>query len=512
MANTKTKISSFLNSHQSVISGTFWITFFTLSSKIFGFIKQILIGMFFGTSKGYDAVVIASGPSDFVAGIIAGAFASIAIPLYLEEKAKNGDESAKQYARGLLGFTSIFLLIFGLLLLIFPDFWIKIFAPGFSGQTVELAREYLRMFSILPLLTGWSSLFGQFLRGERKFFQSALAGFVISPVVIVGLLIFAPLMKEGGYVIALEMGTAATGFFSYLFGRKIWGSFPFGMLSEDKIKRAVYLASPLFISTAFGTISNLTDKGFASSLPAGSVSALSYSWTIITVISGLVYGGLLASSFTSVSESAVVSDDIALRDKTRMMNEFFIRALAPITAFTIVAASWIVSTIYERGAFNANSVNMTSVAVIGFSTMMITMAIDGALGNIYIAKKRTWRLTLLSLPFILLNAYMDWVLMGPFKQGGIAASSSVVSFAWMLVLIIDLKYKFKISRLFSVKTILPLVLSAIYVWFFLFPLGNFHSREKLVLEIVIAGAMVLFFTRQEVKMIWKKITHSKKSD
>jgi putative peptidoglycan lipid II flippase len=187
VANTKTKISSFLNSHQSVISGTFWITFFALSSKIFGFIKQILIGMFFGTSKGYDAVVIASGPSDFVAGIIAGAFASIAIPLYLEEKAKNGDESAKRYARGLLGFTSIFLLIFGLLLLIFPDFWIKIFAPGFSGQTVELAREYLRMFSILPLLTGWSSLFGQFLRGERKFFQSALAGFVISPVVIVGL-------------------------------------------------------------------------------------------------------------------------------------------------------------------------------------------------------------------------------------------------------------------------------------------------------------------------------------
>jgi len=74
------------------------------------------------------------------------------------------------------------------------------------------------------------------------------------------------------------------------------------------------------------------------------------------------------------------------------------------------------------------------------------------------------------------------------------------------------KYKFKISRLFSVKTILPLVLSAIYVWFFLFPLANFHSREKLVLEIVIAGTMVLFFTRQEVKMIWKKITHSKKSD
>ena len=503
---TKNKISTFLNSHQTVISGTFWITFFTLSSKLFGFIKQILIGMFFGTSRGYDAVVIASGPSDFVAGIIAGAFAMIAIPLYLEEKAKNGDESAKKFARGLLGFTSIFLALFGLLLLVFPDFWIEIFAPGFSGQTVILAREYLRIFAILPLLTGWSSIFGTFLRGERKFFQSALAGFVISPVVIIGLLIFAPFMKEGGYVIALEMGTAATGFFSYLFGMKIWGKFPFGMLSNDKIKRSLYLASPLFISTAFGTISSLTDKGFASALPAGSVSALSYSWTIITVIYGLVTSGVLLSSLTSVSESAVVSDEVALRDKTRAMNEFFIKALAPITAFTIVAASWIVSVIYQRGAFNANSVEMTSVAVVGFSTMMITMAIDGALGNIYIAKKRTWRLTSLSLPFILLNAYMDWVLMGPFKQGGIAASSSIVSFAWMIVLLIDLKYKFKISKLFSAKTILPLITSSIYVWLFVSPLANLHSREKLALEILIATVMTLFFTRNEVRMILKRIT------
>ncbi len=267
MANVKSKVSVFLNSHQTVISGTFWITFFLLSSKLFGFIKQILIGMFFGTSKGYDAVVIASGPASFVSGIIAGAFASIAIPLYLEEKAKNGEDSAKQYAKGLLGFTSIFSLIFGLLLFAFPDFWIKIFAPGFSGQTVILAREYLRIFAILPLLTGWSTIFGTFLRGERKFFQMAFASFFISPVVIIGLLIFSPSMKEAGYVIALEMGTAATALFSYLFGMKIWGKFPFEMLSKDKIKKAVYLASPLFISTAFGTISNLTDKGFASLLP-----------------------------------------------------------------------------------------------------------------------------------------------------------------------------------------------------------------------------------------------------
>jgi len=51
MDGTKSKISSFLNSHQTIVSGTMWITFFALSSKLFGFIKQILIGVLFGISR-----------------------------------------------------------------------------------------------------------------------------------------------------------------------------------------------------------------------------------------------------------------------------------------------------------------------------------------------------------------------------------------------------------------------------------------------------------------------------
>ncbi|MCW1300783.1 MAG: hypothetical protein OH363_05785 [Candidatus Parvarchaeota archaeon] len=105
---------------------------------------------------------------------------------------------------------------------------------------------------------------------------------------------------------------------------------------------------------------------------------------------------------------------------------------------------------------------------------------------------------------------MDWVLMGPFKQGGIAASSSVVSFAWMIVLLIDLKYKFKISKLLTTKMILPVITSAIYVYLFILPLSVLHSDEKLALEILIAGVMTLFFTRKEMKMILERITRRQK--
>ncbi|MCL4408480.1 MAG: hypothetical protein M1521_07585, partial [Thermotogae bacterium] len=117
---------------QDIISGTFWITVFVAASKLLGFVRQLLAGMLFGTSSGYDAVIIALGPTDIVAGIIAGAFASIAIPIYIEEK-KHGEAVAESYAKGLLTFTSLFLILFGITLAVFPNVYMKVFAPGFSG-------------------------------------------------------------------------------------------------------------------------------------------------------------------------------------------------------------------------------------------------------------------------------------------------------------------------------------------------------------------------------------------
>jgi putative peptidoglycan lipid II flippase len=496
--------SKLFNTNQTIVAGTIWITVFVTGSKLLGFVRQLLAGMLFGTSSGYDAVIIALGPTDLVAGIMAGAFASVAIPLYLEEKNSNGIESAKSYARGILTFTSVFLIIFGITLLIFPAFYVKIFAPGFHGETLKLAENYLRIYSLLPLLNGWANLFGAFLRAERMFFQYAVSQFATNIFLIPALLIFAPFMKEGAYALSLEFGTGAIAFFAYLFGRNIWKTFPFGKISSKQLLNVLLLASPLFLSSAIATINSVVDKAFASTLEIGSVSALNYSFTIVSMINGIIMAGLLTSSLTSISESATSMDYKALNQKTAMIIEAIIKILAPITALTIVSSEWIVRIIYQRGQFTQISTMMTSSALIAYATMIITVPLTTALSNIYIAKKRTLRLTMLGLSMIFINAYMDWILMMPFKQAGIAASSSIVSFIWVLLLVYDLGFEFKMHNLFSMKTILPSILSFFYVIVFLIPFAKIPSIPKLLSEIIIALLMVTFFGRKEIKMVFSR--------
>lgn len=466
-----------------------------------GFIRQMLTGALFGTTKGFDAVIIAQQPAGFISGIIASSFAMITIPLYLEEKTKNGSESAGKFARSLLGFISFILVFFGVLLLVFPDIFVRIFAPGFPKPTLFLASKYLRIFSVLPFFTGLTTIFGTFLRAERMFFQYACSSFMFNFVMIPVLWCLAPRMAEGAYAVAWTMGTIAIALTAFLFGRRIWTTIPFSRPFTPQMVLAFYLAAPLFFSITIVSINNIVDKAFASSLPVGSISALTYSFTVVGLISGLATSGLITASFTSVAESASIVDDEALKEKTRKLTEAIINILTPISAFTIVAAYWIVKIIYQRGEFNATSTSMTTSALIAYSTMIVTAPLCGVLGNVYLAKKQTLRFALISIPFVLLNAVMDWWLMGPFAQAGIAASSSVVSLACVAALTFDLAHHYRISHLFSIKTILPILTSLLYIYVFTFPLSHMTYIPKLVLEIFLVTIMVLFFARNEVKVI-----------
>lgn len=487
-------------SSQDIISGTLWITLFVAGSKILGFIRQMLAGMLFGTSPGYDAVIVALGPTDIVAGIIAGAFASIVIPIYIEEKKYNRH---REYARSLLTFTSIFLVIFGLTLAFFPSFYVRIFAPAFRGQEFEMAKNYVRIYSILPLLNGWSNLFGAFLRAERMFFQYSIAQFSANIFLIPALLIFSPFLKEGAYAISLEFGTGAIGITAYFYGRKIWGKIPFSI--GMNVKNTFYLAIPLFLSSSVATINGVVDRAFASSLESGSVSALNYSFTIVGMINGIITAGILTTSLTSLSESAVNMKSETIVAQTRMIFESMIKILVPITAFTMVCADLIVRIIYQRGAFTSESTFMTASTLVAYSPMIITVPLIGALSNIYISQKRTIKLTIISAPMLFVNAYLDWILMMFFKQVGIAASSSIVSFLMLFLMLYDLRLS-DMRGFFSLKMILPILTSVLYVFVFTFPLSKLSFMSRNILATLIFLGLFSFFGRNEIKIVLKRIS------
>ncbi|WP_022670507.1 murein biosynthesis integral membrane protein MurJ [Hippea alviniae] len=503
------KSAKILASKQNIISGALWITLFTLGSKILGFVRQIITATLFGTTPAFDAIVIAKEPAVFFADTVQSSFSLVAVPFYLEEKLIK-EELAKQFTKSFLGLTLIFLLVSNTLLFIFPDFFIIILAPGFSANLKSLSYEYIRIFTIFSVFSGVVNMFVSFLRAERMFLQSSLPFFAFNIFAIPILVILFSTEGAKSYPVAFSVASFFVLLISYFLGRNVWGLIPFSFNFGLKTFKAFVVSVPLFISDLIGVVNNMVDKAFASFLPFGNVSALSYSFNLISVVSALATQGIVYSSFTYISEKIVVFESKRLESQISEIIKFIIKVMLPVIALFIVASSDIVSIIYQHGRFTAESTNKTSMALMGYSFMLITIPFNKILSNLYISKKNTITITIMSLPFVLLNAFLDWFFVKLFGVFGLSLVSSIAGFLRGVVLFFDVKRRYRVNINFLNKEVLvSLILFVLYIFIcnFVCSYYGFSKYEGLFMKLLMFFIFVIISAKKEIRFLLGKVSN-----
>ena len=115
----------------NLIASTSTFGFFTLISRILGYIRDILIAIFLGTSLFADAFFVAFRlPNTFRRLFAEGTFNAAFIPSYAGQLVKN-KEAADNFAKNVFNLLFIILLFLVLLAEIFMPQLIFLIAPGF---------------------------------------------------------------------------------------------------------------------------------------------------------------------------------------------------------------------------------------------------------------------------------------------------------------------------------------------------------------------------------------------
>lgn len=135
-------------------------------------------------------------------------------------------------------------------------------------------------------------------------------------------------------------------------------------LNDKYLKKMIILLGPVIIGIAVNQINIIVDRTIASTLVEGSISALNYAnklnsfimAIIITSISAVIYPKLSNLSFNNNEEEY---NNIIIRSIN-----IIILLIIPISVGAIVLSSPIVKVLFQRGAFDITSVNMTSSALI----------------------------------------------------------------------------------------------------------------------------------------------------
>ena len=134
----------------NLLSSTSVYSFFTLISRILGYLRDILIAIFLGASIFADAFFVAFRlPNTFRRLFAEGTFNAAFIPSYTSSKVESS-KKGKKFADDILGTLLLILILIVTLAEIFTPYLVYIIAPGFIENNIKfnLAVELLSLIHI----------------------------------------------------------------------------------------------------------------------------------------------------------------------------------------------------------------------------------------------------------------------------------------------------------------------------------------------------------------------------
>jgi putative peptidoglycan lipid II flippase len=201
----------------NLLSSASVFSFFTLISRILGYLRDILIAIFLGASIFADAFFVAFRlPNTFRRLFAEGTFNAAFIPSYTSAKIESKIKGQK-FADDVLSALLLILLFIVTIVEIFTPYLIYIIAPGFLGDQIKfnLAVELTRITFPFLIFVSLSSFFAGILNSNNKFAAAAATPIILNVVLIISL-IFS-FMKGLDYVKQLSYGVTIAGIIQLFF-------------------------------------------------------------------------------------------------------------------------------------------------------------------------------------------------------------------------------------------------------------------------------------------------------
>jgi putative peptidoglycan lipid II flippase len=220
-------------------TGTFG--FYTIISRLLGYLRDILIAIFLGTSFIADAFFVAFRiPNTFRRLFAEGTFNAAFVPSYTSESTKSKTQ-ANKFANTIFNLLFSGLLILVLVIEIFMPAFVGLIAPGFvaDSEKIKIAIELTRITFPFLLFVSLASFFSAILNSHNKF-AVASASPIILNLVLIGILIFGKYLGDE-IIYFLSYGVSFAGFlqliFLYKFVSKFYSlKFDFKFKINNKVK------------------------------------------------------------------------------------------------------------------------------------------------------------------------------------------------------------------------------------------------------------------------------------
>lgn len=398
----------------------------TLGTKVLGFLREVLLAGFFGTGLITDAYVMAGA----IPGILfAGVFTAMSVsymPLFSHLMEEEGAGSGNRFTSQALVLSTGIALVCSLLGILFADQLVALFAPGYDGPTAALTAFYLRVTFFYIVFHAAAGLLESYLQYRGSFLKPLLAGYLQSACVLAVILLGAfydvRLLSAG-----LLVGSVFR--FAFLAASARGKGFRFrpGNRMGQAARTIVALAVPVFIGSTVNQINTFVDKTLASGLVPGSVSALNYGFLLVNMVSALTVTIIVTIVYPRLTKAQAAGQTEAFnRAATTGFNIVWIIAL-PCTLGAVLYSQPAIRLVYQRGAFDQASTQLTSGAFTYYALGLTCVALNALLVKLFYARQDVRTPVVCGVAAALTNIALNLLLVGPLAHRGLALATSLAA-------------------------------------------------------------------------------------
>ncbi len=470
----------------NLLASTYIFSFYTLISRVLGYIRDILIAFFLGASVFADVFFVAFRiPNTFRRLFAEGTFNAAFIPSYTSEKT-NSESDGKKFADDVLSLLIIILLAIIFIVEIFTPYLVYLIAPGFyeNSEKFELAVELTKITFPFLLFVSLSSFFSGILNSNNKFAAAAAAPIILNIVLIMTLLI--SFLFKLNFAFSLSYGVTLSGIiqlvFLIIFSRKYYKpSIAFKSKIDSKVKFFLKKLLPSIFSSGVTQI-NILIGTIIASFEAGAVSYLYYAdriYQINLAIAGIAVGTI---SLPALSKSLKIGKIDEVKNIQNKSIELCFLFSIPASLGLIIASREIIDALFGYGSFSKEDVITTASALKYFGYGVPAFALIKILSNFFFARDNTKTPFYLSLFNVALNIGISLTY---FKQIGFIIIPIATSIStWITVvfyLILLNRSKFIVLRALPLFNLLKIILSTTIMSFALY-YGIDFFEDKLIYD------------------------------
>jgi putative peptidoglycan lipid II flippase len=417
------------------------VAFFTVASRALGFVRDIVLSGTYGASGEADAFVSSLLIVNSAAAVLLYALVTVVIPQFQAERSNYGEASAWRLAWTLAAWVATLLVIFSGFLAVFPQA-----AASLYRVNPELAAEsapLIRIMAPAVLLQGLSALSTALLQIHGRFAGPAAVGVAFNAGIIGGVLIWSDAIGIEAAAWGVTVGAVLQLALQMpQFVRVMRGVDVTVALTHPRLRMTALLAAPVFAASLLQQVNNFSDKIFAATLEEGRVAALTWANTVGQAPRALLLLPVLTPLFPVIARLVAEGRRPEVVGAYRRAAGLLGVLGIPVGAFLIVYAQEISSLLFERGKCDAGCVDEIA-SPLTFYGLAVWAGFMGFLNNrVLSAVGRTREVMIATIIVVAVTIALDFVLIGPLEQSGLALASAIALFVNVVVTFTFLRREF----------------------------------------------------------------------